>query len=95
MVIPNGVDTNRFFPSPRVRSGSIVVGSVGNLRAVKNHALILRACARLIKQGVEIEIRIAGEGDQRERLEALAADLGIANQLNLPGRIEDIPGFLT
>jgi glycosyltransferase involved in cell wall biosynthesis len=93
-VIPNGVDTSRFYPIPRSHAGNTVVGSVGNLRTVKNHALILRACAKLIKQGAEIEIRIAGEGEQREPLETLAIALGIQNRVNFPGRIEDIPGFL-
>jgi glycosyltransferase involved in cell wall biosynthesis len=94
VVIPNGVDTTRFFPDPRPRSGRLIVGSVGNLRTVKNHALILKACAQLMQEGMELEIRIAGEGDQREPLHRLAEALGIADRLSLPGQIGDIPGFL-
>jgi glycosyltransferase involved in cell wall biosynthesis len=43
---------------------------------------------------MDIEVRIAGEGDQREPLLQLAQSLGMANRLFLPGRVEDIPGFL-
>lgn len=94
-VIPNGVDTSRFFPEPQLRvQQRVVVGSVGNLRTVKNHALILNACARLLRDGLELEIRIAGEGDQRQVLLKLAGDLGISSRLFLPGSIADVPNFL-
>ena len=93
-VIPNGVDTRRFYPRRSPRGDGLVIGSVGNLRTVKNHALILKACARLVAESVDLEIRIAGEGDQREPLTRLAQSLGLAERLDLPGRIEDVPGFL-
>ena len=51
-VIPNGVDTQRFCPSGSSRpDGPLVVGTVGNLRPVKNHALLVRACAELVRRG--------------------------------------------
>jgi len=93
-VIPNGVDTRRFFPVPQKPAEKTVIGSVGHLRPVKNHALILRACSQLIEQGYDIEIRIAGEGAQRSSLEKLSEDLGISRHVVLVGNIEDIPGFL-
>jgi glycosyltransferase involved in cell wall biosynthesis len=93
-VIPNGVDTRRFCPRHSLRGDRLVIGSVGNLRTVKNHALILKACARLVAEGVDLEIRIAGEGDQREPLTCLAQSLGLAERLDLPGRVEDVPVFL-
>ncbi len=93
-VIPNGVDTNRFFPRPGPRNDRLVIGSVGNLRTVKNHAMILEACARLVEEGVDLEIRIAGEGDQRESLTRLSQSLGLGERLYLPGLTDDVPDFL-
>jgi glycosyltransferase involved in cell wall biosynthesis len=93
-VIPNGVDTSIFFPDPQPRGKKLVVGSVGNLRTVKNHALLLKACAQLVQEGLDLEIRIAGEGDQRHPLEQLANSLGLSGRLNLPGKITNIPSFL-
>ena len=93
-IIPNGVDTKIFQPHPRPNNKRPVIGSVGNLRSVKNHALILKACSQLVTEGVDLEIRIAGEGDQREPLTSLAQTLGLTDRLYLPGRVEDIPGFL-
>jgi len=93
-LIPNGVDTRRFFPCTGQRGHRLVIGSVGNLRTVKNHALILRACARLVAENVDLEIRIAGEGDQRESLTRFAQSLELTDRLHLPGRVEDVPAFL-
>jgi glycosyltransferase involved in cell wall biosynthesis len=93
-VIPNGVDTSRFYPRPSVENARLTIGSVGNLRRVKNHALILRACACLRSEGVDLEVRIAGEGRQRGPLMELARSLNLSDRFHLPGRIEDVPRFL-
>jgi len=93
-VIPNGVDTSKFFPAKKPRNGKLIIGSVGNLRTVKNHALIINACARLVQEGVDLEIQIAGEGNQREPLTQLAATLGLSERLSLLGKLTEIPEFL-
>jgi len=61
---------------------------------VKNHALLVRACAELAAGGIDLELRIAGEGQDRPALLALAESLGLAGRFRLPGRIADVPGFL-
>ena len=93
-IIPNGVDTEKFFPRPVQKKDRLVIGSVGNLRSVKNHSLILRACSKIAQKGFCFEIWIAGEGNQREALEKEAKDLGIEKNVFMPGRIDDIPTFL-
>ncbi len=94
-VIPNGVDTERFRLADRHDNRERrVIGTVGNLRSVKNHALLVRACGDLLAQGVDLEVRIAGEGKQRENLTALAESSGLGERLKLVGRVEDVPGFL-
>ena len=94
-VIPNGVDTGRFRPGDKVQNGQrVIVGTVGNLRPVKNHALLIQACADLVRRGVDLEVRIAGEGEERENLTSLAESLGMTDRVALVGRQEDVPGFL-
>jgi glycosyltransferase involved in cell wall biosynthesis len=94
-VISNGVDTDRFRPGETHTPGkTTIIGTVGNLRPVKNHAMLLRACAKLAARGADVELRIAGEGTERTDLEALSGELGFAERLKLPGRVEDVPGFL-
>lgn len=94
-VIPNGVDTESFRPgASRKRRAAFVIGSVGSLTPVKNHALLIRAAAELIAGGQDVELRLAGEGPEREALESLAESLGIGSRVRLPGYVADIPGFL-
>nr|MBP8282761.1 glycosyltransferase [Chromatiaceae bacterium] len=61
-----------------------VVLAVGGLRKVKDFPTLLRAFARLAK-GREVRLLILGEGKERGRLGHLAARLGIAEQVALPG----------
>jgi glycosyltransferase involved in cell wall biosynthesis len=64
--------------------------TVGNLKAEKNQALLIRAFARKFRGG-SARLAILGEGQMRKDLEALAAVQGIARQVLMPGFVED-PG---
>ncbi|MEJ2199931.1 MAG: glycosyltransferase, partial [Desulfuromonadaceae bacterium] len=93
-VIPNGVDTTRFYPVAKQRKSRFVIGTVGNLREVKNHRLIIEACRLLASAGHDLEIRIAGEGELRNSLVELADAYGMTDRFKLYGKVEDIPRFL-
>lgn len=51
----------------------------GNLVASKGVDVLLKAIALLHQRGVRCELKVLGEGPERPALEALAAQLGIAN----------------
>ena len=94
-VIPNGVDTERFRPSERPRSaGRLVVGSAGRLETIKNYTLLVRACADLVRSGVDLELHIAGTGSEQQPLLDLAGSLGLADRFRLPGYVDDMTRFL-
>ena len=57
--------------------------TAGSLKPQKNHALLLRAFARMGRK--DATLMILGEGPLRPELERLGAELGIAEQLVLPG----------
>lgn len=61
--------------------------SVGRLAGQKNYPLLLRAFARLDDPAARLTI--VGEGAERAKLVRLAADLGIADRLDLPGHVSD------
>lgn len=65
------------------RGGHPRLITVGSLKAQKNHALLLRAFARLGNTGATL--LILGEGGLRAPLERLAAELGIADRVIMPG----------
>lgn len=95
-LIPNGVDLRRFSPGnlPRRENGSFRLGTVGSLTPVKNHAMLLRAAAKVVQQGGDLQVRIAGDGPLREDLQALSRQLGMEDRVDLPGWVDDVPGFL-
>lgn len=67
---------------------------MGRLAREKGFDLLVRAfhaCAAMHRDWVLV---ILGEGEERARLEALAADLGIRDRVILPGRIQDPSAFL-
>ena len=61
--------------------------SIGRLAGQKNYPLLLRAFARL--EDTAARLTIVGEGAERAKLERLAAELGIADRLDLPGHVSD------
>lgn len=59
--------------------------AVGRLHAVKDHAFLVRACARLKAQGLDFHCDIAGDGPERRSLESLIRELGLENRVTLLG----------
>jgi glycosyltransferase involved in cell wall biosynthesis len=70
----------------------IILG-VGELGARKDYPTLLRAFARL-RSRQPCRLVIVGRGKQRERLLALADELGIRDDLDLPGFVEDPYTFM-
>lgn len=96
-VITNGVDVERLRPPPDrtalrrsldLPPDAPIIGSVGRLEPIKNYQLALRALAKVGKiAGVESApfLVIAGDGSARAGLEALAAQLGVADRVKFLG----------
>lgn len=61
-----------------------VILGVGELSERKDFATLLRAFAR-VRQARECRLMILGEGRRRKELEALAAELGVSDDVALPG----------
>jgi len=106
VVLPNGVDTELFSPHESRAAGSgastaesatpLRVLSAGHLVTRKAHEFVIRAIAALTLDGVDVRYTIAGDGPLRPALEALAADLGLADRVTFSGayRHEQLPGLL-
>nr|ASV47117.1 hypothetical protein [uncultured bacterium] len=84
--VHNGVPDLPAGPAPARRGGALRVACAGRLDPAKGHDVLLRALAEL--PGVEAVVY--GEGAYRPELEKLAADLGVADRVELPGRTPDV-----
>ncbi|MDQ3078042.1 MAG: glycosyltransferase [Pseudomonadota bacterium] len=83
---PAGADASsvaQAWPGPGAR-----ILAVGNLMQVKNHALLIRAFAELVKTH-PAALMILGEGERRESLEKLTGDLVVAEHVAMPGFVTD------
>ncbi|WP_421121293.1 glycosyltransferase family 4 protein [Aquihabitans daechungensis] len=65
--------------------GPLRLLSVGRLNWVKGYDDALRAIAPLVAAGHEVEYRIVGDGDQREKLSFLIDQLGLGGAVQLLG----------
>lgn len=104
VVIPNGVDTERFRPgrddSIRKTLGlpedTLLVGSVGNVRAPKGYDVLLTAADILLKRALRVHFVIAGEvaGSLGEQLMEQRRRLGIEKGISFLGLRADVPTVL-
>ena len=95
-----GIDTRRFEPErgPRdVRDefgfsvDDFVLLAVGDLTARKNHAAIVSALPLLDSR---FKLLICGEGEERESLENLTCELGVASRVSFLGFRDDVADLM-
>lgn len=87
-VIPPGTDFDRFRPDASVARERVVL-HVGRLKRYKATDHLLFAVKKLQERGVGFTTVIVGEGDDKPRLEALAARLGLGEQVRFTGFIPE------
>jgi sugar transferase (PEP-CTERM/EpsH1 system associated) len=106
-LLENGIDAERFSVAkrcikpagmPDFPADAIVIGSVGRVQDVKNHALLIDAFARLREDlpGLRSRLRLAivGNGPLHGPLTEKIARMGLAEVSWLPGARMDIPDIL-
>ena len=87
-VIPNVVNTNRFRPDSSCKQNDVFTFlTVTRLVPEKGIDLLLTAFAQMRKQHPNIALIIAGDGDERSRLEKLAKELEISDKAMFKGMI--------
>lgn len=63
----------------------LTVAAVGRLSPEKQYDLLLRVHRRLLDGGIPHDLWIAGEGNERGKLEAMISDLGLEDSVRLLG----------
>ncbi len=88
-VVYNGIEPSHCqAPSRFVTQGPNVL-AVGRLAVAKGFDILIEAFA-----GVEGHLHIAGEGPERERLVALAAERGLSDRVHFLGYRNDVPALI-
>jgi glycosyltransferase involved in cell wall biosynthesis len=87
VAIPPGVSFDHYTPDASVRAAAPVFSYLGRLKKYKGVDLVIRAFARVRRTDATLEI--AGAGDYRPRLEALAASLDLGSRVRFLGFVSE------
>ena len=102
VVIPNGIDTERYCPEPEARprvraewgvtEDEKLIGLVGRLDPMKDHPTFLRAASLLSQERDDVRFVCVGDGPAgyRRELHGLAENLGVAQRVTWAGVREDM-----
>lgn len=71
-----------------------LLGTVARLTEQKDLETLLRSFANVREDGTGAHLAIVGRGEQAERLQSLAADLGVVPYVTFTGFREDIPALM-
>jgi len=102
MVVPNGIDCQRYFPNPSARrrlreemgiDGDFVWLAIGRLELQKAYPTMFRAFAQL--DSPRSTLLVCGQGSLRDQLVAVAAELGIGSRVRFLGLRSDIPELMS
>lgn len=103
VVIPNGIDTERFKPDAEagakvraewgIAEDKILIGLVGRLHPMKDHPTFLKAAALLCQERQDVRFVCVGTGAENyaQELSRLTEDLGISERVIWAGERADIP----
>ncbi|MCP3915445.1 MAG: glycosyltransferase family 4 protein [bacterium] len=69
------------------------VGVVGRLLPFKGISLAVHAVKKLVREGLDVELRIAGSGALESELNALISSLALQSYAKLVGEVADIDAF--
>ncbi|MDQ6828453.1 MAG: glycosyltransferase [Gemmatimonadota bacterium] len=101
-VVLNGVDSEAFKPMEDngairtalgISADAPVLGTIGRLERVKGYDLMVRALALLRadwRDGAPPHLIFAGEGSERQKLQSLAAELGVSDAVHFLGWRDDV-----
>src|SRR5262249_46559104 len=87
----NGIDVDRFRPSPRPDGPAV---TVARLSPEKDVETLLRATALVLRDDPAFRLEIAGDGVCMAPLRQTAAHLGLDGVVTFLGQVRDVPGLL-
>ena len=98
--VPTGIDTELFYPGSReaarealnLPKEGLVLGIVATLRSWKGHDYLLEALAALKRP--DVKLLIVGHGPQHENIQRRIDELGLTDQVVMPGNQDTVRPWL-
>jgi len=105
-VIYNGVNLEKFSPRADAASGMrrtydipegpVIIGSVGRLVPIKDHATLLQAVELLSRKGANLHVLLVGDGPEAKKLkETAAASTALSGRVTFTGASDSVPELLS
>lgn len=87
-IIPVGVDTAYFNSLNKIHNTTAILKliNVGRLDPIKGHKYLIEIVNKLVKKGVDINLAIVGEGEERNTLELLINKYNLFQSVKLVGK---------
>jgi glycosyltransferase involved in cell wall biosynthesis len=88
-IVYNGIDISNYKPATAVKPSDkfIITPGASRITARKGLNYLLEAVAQLIPKYPQVYLKVMGDGNERESLEAQAKNLGIEKNIEFLGRI--------
>ncbi len=67
-----------------------VIIAAGRLDENKNHAMLIKAFAKVADEFPKMRVMICGEGESRPKLEKMIEEYGLQGRVELPGSVSDL-----
>lgn len=99
VLLENAIDTEEFARTRDARTAKahlgldpdrLVIGAVGRLSAEKGFDILIRAVDQLVRDRLDVDLVILGDGADHGALRRLAEELGLADRVHLLGYRPDV-----
>jgi glycosyltransferase involved in cell wall biosynthesis len=101
-LVENAIDTQQYSRRKTVAvakqalgrdSGRLTIGAAGRLSPEKGFDVLIQSADQLLAMGLNIELLIAGDGEQKSELQTLITRLGRDDRIHLLGHCGDLIDF--
>ena len=93
-MVYNGVDLSRCVPKGDYSANGFTLVHIGRFNEQKNHDGLLRAFQLVVEQHPDCRLNLLGDGELREKTEALAKELGISEKVHFLGSQSNVYPYL-
>ncbi len=105
-LLPNAVDPEVFRPMPKdpalaerlkISHDDFVIGYAGSLTVYEGLDDVISALPRLLQAGIQPRFIVAGDGEYRQHMQALATSLSVSDRVTFTGRVrpDEIQAYLS
>ncbi len=89
VVIPNGINTEKYHPTSVKPSDKIILGMASRMIPGKDHPTLLKAFKKVMETFPLVHLNIAGIGDTLEEIQRLTTTLGLENHVSFLGMLDE------